>query len=222
MYLLQFCVNLHCIVTYIYCCLSQISRRLQSQNLFQCIWPVINILQAHSYKIAKLLNKKLLNFVNLPNTLITKISQEVAEDLHNIQLNGNNRIISLDIKDPYFNLPTKNILHTTAFWLSRNNNDHVIIEQTLHLLKTILEQNYFQHNNQFYQPSKGITIGYPISSTLEEIYLQYLEEKYIKHCLEHKDIIYYWRHVDDLLIMHDQSRIKVDKILNLSTISMLT
>jgi len=123
-------------------------------------------------------------------------------------------MISLDIKDLYVNLPTKNILHTTAFWLSRNNNDQVIIDQTLHLLKTTLGQNYFQHNNQFYQLDKGITMGSPISSTLAEIYLQYLEEEYIKHCLEHKDIVYYRRYVDDLLIIYDQSRIKVDKILN--------
>jgi hypothetical protein len=57
-------------------------------------------------------------------------------------------------------------------------------------------------------------MGSPISSTLEEIYLQYRDEKYIKHCLEHKDIIYYRGYTDDLLIIYDQRRIKVDKILN--------
>jgi hypothetical protein len=57
-------------------------------------------------------------------------------------------------------------------------------------------------------------MGSPISSTLAEIYLQYLEEKHIKHCLEHKDVIYYKIYVDDLLIIYDQSSIKVDKILN--------
>jgi predicted lactoylglutathione lyase len=138
----------------------------------------------------------------------------VAQELHNIQLNGNNRMISFDIKDLFVNLPVKYILRTTAFWLNRNNNDPMIIEQTLYLLKTILEQNYFQHNHQFYQPNKGITMGSPISSTLAEIYLQYLEEKYMKHYLEHKDIVYYRRYVDDLLIVYDQSRRNADKILN--------
>ena len=57
-------------------------------------------------------------------------------------------------------------------------------------------------------------MGSPISSTLADIYQQYLEEKYIKHCLEHKNIIYYRRYVGDLLIIYDQSRIKVDKTLN--------
>ena len=155
------------------------------------IRPVINSLHTPSYKTATLLNKKLISLVNLPNTFITKNSHEVAQDLHNIQLHSNNRLITLDIKDLFTNLPIKNILNTTAFWLNMNKNDRMLIEQTLHLLKTVLEQNYFQHNNQFYQSHKGITVGSPTSSTLAEIYLQYLEEKYIKHCLEHKDILYY-------------------------------
>ena len=55
--------------------------------------------------------------------------------------------------------------------------------------------------------------GSPISRTIAEIYLKYLEEKYIKHCLEHKDILYYRRYVDDLLI-YDQNEISADKIHN--------
>jgi len=71
------------------------------------IRPVINSRHAPAYKTAKLLNKKLLNLVNLPNTFITKNSHEVAKDLHNIQLHSNNRLISLDIKDLFTNLPIK-------------------------------------------------------------------------------------------------------------------
>ena len=33
-------------------------------------------------------------------------------------------------------------------------------------------------------------MGSPISSTLAEIYLQFLEEKYIKQWLESKEIVY--------------------------------
>jgi len=91
------------------------------------IRPVINSRHAPSYKTAKLLNKKLLSLVNLPDTFITKNLNEVAQDLHNIQRHSNNRLISLDIKDLFTNLPIKNILHTTTFWLSKNN-DWMLIE----------------------------------------------------------------------------------------------
>jgi len=57
-------------------------------------------------------------------------------------------------------------------------------------------------------------MGSPISSTLAEIYLQYLEEKYIKHCIKDKDILYYRRYVDDLLLIYDQNEISAEKIHN--------
>ena len=104
--------------------------------------------------------------------------------LNNMQMNENSRIIALDIKDLYVNLPIKNILHITEFWLNKSNQDRVTTHQILYLLETILKQNYFQHNNHFYHPNKGITRGSPVSSMLAEIYLLYLEETYVKHCLE--------------------------------------
>jgi hypothetical protein len=55
-----------------------------------------------------------------------------------------------------------------------------MITETLYFLKVILKQNYFQYNNQFFQPKKGIAMGSPISSTTADIYLQFLEELYIK------------------------------------------
>jgi len=54
-------------------------------------------------------------------------------------------------------------------------------EQIIRLLKVIIEQNYFQYNNQYFKPEKGIAMGSPISGTLAEIYLQLIEERYIKH-----------------------------------------
>jgi hypothetical protein len=41
----------------------------------------------------------------------------------------------------------------------------------------------------------------PISGTLAEIYLQLIEELYIKHWIESQEIVYYKRYVDDILII---------------------
>jgi len=117
-------------------------------------------------------------------------------------------MITLDIKDLYVNLPIQNILHITKFWLNKHNNSNMITEQTLYLLKVILKQNFFQYNNQFFQPEKGIVMGSPNSSTIAEIGLQFLKEIYIKQWLESKEIIYYKRYVDDILIIFDQNRWK--------------
>ena len=70
------------------------------------IRPVINNIQTPSYKPAKYLNKKLNQLVQLPYTYATRNSNEVAQALHRIQINEH-KIIILDIKDLYVNLPIK-------------------------------------------------------------------------------------------------------------------
>jgi hypothetical protein len=87
-----------------------------------------------------------------------------------------------------------------------HNNTNIITEETLQLLEVVLKQNYFQNNNQLFQPVKGITIGSPTASTIAEIYLQFLEEMHIKYWLENKEIIYYKRYVDDILIINKRTK----------------
>jgi len=42
-----------------------------------------------------------------------------------------------------------------------------------------MKQNSFQYDGQIFQPQKAIVLGSPISGTMAEIYLQYLEAIYI-------------------------------------------
>ena len=74
------------------------------------------------------------------------------------------------------------------------------------MLKTILKQNYFQYNEQLFQTEKGIAMGSPISSTMAEVYLQCLEETYVKQWLDSKEIVYYKRYVDDVLVIYDKNQ----------------
>jgi hypothetical protein len=127
--------------------------RIKTHKETKPIRPVINSTQAPSYKIAKFLNKTLQNLTNLSNTFIAKNSQEVALDLNKIQIHNNNKLLTLDIKDLYVNMPTHDILRITKYWLDKQNTDQTTTQQILMLLKVIMKQNYFQ----FYQPHKGIT-----------------------------------------------------------------
>jgi hypothetical protein len=57
-------------------------------------------------------------------------------------------------------------------------------------------------------------MGSSISSTIAEIYLQFLEEIYIKQWLEGKEIIYCKRYVDDIPVVFDQNRTDEKTIIN--------
>jgi retron-type reverse transcriptase len=78
-----------------------------------------------------------------------------------------------------------------------------ITKQIITLLETILQQNYFSFENNLYQPEKGISMGSPISNTIAEIFLQLLENTYLKQLLDTKSIIFYRRYVDDILMIYD-------------------
>jgi hypothetical protein len=146
------------------------------------------------YKVARYINKRLQDLIALPYTYNTKNPQEKLEEIMKLQINEHMRIITLDIKDMYVNLPIKEIIQTAQFWINKNNkNNKELNEQTLHILNTITKQNYFQYEEQIFQPQKGIAMGTPISGTMAEIYLNYLETIYIKHCLDNKEIVFYKR-----------------------------
>ena len=77
-----------------------------------------------------------------------------------------------------------------------------------------MKQNYFQYNEQLCQPEKGIAMGSPISSIMAEVYLQYIEETYVKQWLDSKEITYFKRYVDDILIIYDQNKTNEQTILH--------
>jgi len=134
------------------------------------IRPVINHTQAPSHKLARHFNRKLRYLLPLPNTYNVKNSQEIAEGIINIRINEHMKLITLDKKDPYVNVPTQGVLQAAKFWLQKSSNNVGMNKQILTLLKTVMEQNYFQYNNQFYKPDKGIAMGSPISGTIAEVY----------------------------------------------------
>ena len=82
------------------------------------------------------------------------------------------------------------------------------------MLHIIIKQNYFQYDGQIFQPEIGIGMGSPISSTIAEMYLQHLENIYLKHWLDSKEIMFYKRYVDNILIMFDQRKIDEHIILH--------
>ena len=131
-----------------------------------------------------------------------------------MQINEQMKIITLDIKELYVNLPIQGIIRTTKFWLNKNINDNGLIKQTLYMLKTIMKQNYFQYNERLFQPEKGIAMGSLISSIMAEVYLWYIQETYVKQWLDSKEITYYKRYVDDILIIYDQNKTNEQTILH--------
>jgi len=133
--------------------------------------------------------------------------------LTNLHINKNNKLITLDIKDLYTNLPKQGINWPAKHWLQQTNISQEESIQIILLINIIMEQNYFQYNNQFYKPQKGIIMGSPLSGTLAELYLQRIDKDFIKQWLDSQKIKYYRRYIDDIIIIYDKDKTKGEHIL---------
>ena len=74
------------------------------------IRPVVNNMNAPANKISKLLVNRLNNLLNLRSHCIVNDSTALASDLTKMKLDENHRMITLDIKDLYVNIPIQETL----------------------------------------------------------------------------------------------------------------
>jgi hypothetical protein len=74
------------------------------------------------------------------------------------------------------------------------------------MVNVILNQNYFQYDGKYFKATKGVTIASLISGFIAELYLQHFEESSIRHWLESREILYYRRYADAVLIIFYQTK----------------
>jgi len=72
-------------------------------------------------RTAKKLNRLLINHLHLNNQYKTTNSTTLANDLTKLKINGNHRLLTLDIKDLYVNIPIDEAINT-KIQLAKNNN----------------------------------------------------------------------------------------------------
>jgi len=138
-------------------------------------------------------------------------SSTLAQDLTKLNINKKHRLITLDIKDLYVNIPITETIDIARTQLLIYN-DPEITTKICRLLETILQQNYFIFQEQIYQPDKGKVMGSPISDTIAEIFLQHLEHIHIRLLIFSKQILFYAHYVDNILIIYDTQSTNQDNL----------
>jgi hypothetical protein len=113
----------------------------------------------------------------------------------------------------YTNIPTESINNIITEILNKLNINIQITNEIILIIKTILDQNYFRYNNQFFQQIEGLPMGAPTSSILSEVYLQYLEHNNIINILTKFNIENYNRYVDDIFIMYNKTKTSIQDVI---------
>jgi hypothetical protein len=141
------------------------------------IRPVINNIYAPTHKVAKHIYQKVKDSINLKYEYNIKNRGKIAENLCKLKLNPDYKLLTMDIKDLYVKIPINHTLNITNKLLNNNQVDEHITKDIMSILKMITNQNYFQYEGKFYQPTTGVAMGSSLSSILAEVFLQDLEQQ---------------------------------------------
>jgi hypothetical protein len=87
-------------------------------------------------------------------------------------------------KNMYTSMPQQELLNIIHEAMENNYTQSEHINEIMSLVKIILNQNYFQHNNQTFKQQDGMAMGAPTSAILSEIFIQYLEHNSIQKVLQ--------------------------------------
>jgi hypothetical protein len=176
------------------------------------IKQVVNWKNSPAYNLAKFITNTLKETVDLPFTYNIRNSIQLIYDLNNITINENTRICSFDTKDMYTNIPQQDATHIIHNILQNYNEN--VANNILNMLQIVLQQNYFQFDNQYYKQNVGLAMGAPTPAIIAETFLQNLEHNQIYNILTKYIIIGYFRYVDGILIIYDINKTHIDTIIN--------
>ena len=114
----------------------------------------------------------------------------------------------------YTNIPTHETLSVIDTACNKNLVEEWLKRDIINLSKTIIDQNYFQFEELTYKQNDGLAMGAPTSSIFSEFYLQHHENSRIYDLLRNHNIAGYFRYVDDILIIYDESTMNIKDLLH--------
>jgi hypothetical protein len=179
------------------------------------IRPVVNFMNAPTYKLCKFLNTKLNNKLNYTQDYSVKNSLDLISKIKDVNIPTNTMFISFDVSNMYTNIPTKETMEILKENLRKNNVPKNELDDISKLLKTTLNQNYFEFNSKYYKQNDGLAMGSPISGTLANLYMNHLETTKIMNAENpfFDKIIYWHRYVDDIICLFEGEENQCNELL---------
>jgi hypothetical protein len=103
-------------------------------------------------------------------------TSQCAEALTKLKIHRMSRMIALEIKNLYTNIPNNEVLDLIKAKLQKGAVwDSKIQQEITELVKVTVSQSYFDSDNTYWQQGSGTPMGSLISSILAEIFLQNLD-----------------------------------------------
>lgn len=173
--------------------------------------PVVSYIGAPAYKLAKKLNSLLKAKSSFQPKYSLINSVDLIKKIQSVSLPRNAKLLSLDVESLFTNVPYQETLNILKNHLEKRRLHPGEIDELILLTTLCMEQNYFQFNNQYYRQKEGLAMGSPLSPLMADIFMDNFENKYLIH---DRNILYYYRYVDDILICWTGTNRQLDLFLN--------
>lgn len=159
--------------------------------------PIVSCIQSPLYNLSKYLSNCLSN-VTGKNEYFIKDSFSFKTFIDNIKIPNNYKLISLDVVSLYTNIPNDIITDIIKHkWQQIKEHTTLSCNSFIEGLNLTLNNNYFQYKTDFYQQLDGCAMGSPISSTVAQLVMEFVEENVLQKL--DFDILFFKRYVDDCL-----------------------
>ncbi len=114
-------------------------------------------------------------------------------------------IHTADVSSLYTNIPTKKGLELVEQFLNEyqsiSSTDYARIDETINLLRSVLNYNIFTFLGKTYQQINGTAMGTVVAPTYANIFMFMLERNLVNHLAKEKILLYYGRYLDDIILI---------------------
>ena len=142
--------------------------------------PILSAIKTPSYKLAKFLVPFLQPITT--NLFTVKNSFEFAEEV--VQQNQEFYMASLDVESLFTNIPLEETVDICCDSLFEKENKikNFNRQNFENLLRTALQNNYFNFNGKIYNQIDGVAMGSPLGPSLANAFLCFHEQVWLNHC----------------------------------------
>ncbi|CAF3057869.1 unnamed protein product [Rotaria sp. Silwood2] len=189
--------------------------------------PIISACNTFSYKLSKLLAKKLKHLRTNPS--IVTDTFKFVDELKNLEFtNEKIKMVSFDVISLFTKVP---LARTTQLILEKMYGpEHTCLydkgmkqdewctnckhrSELKWLLDTATKESHFLFNKKIYRQIDGIAMGSPLGPLFADVYMNYLLSK-LERRLKHNGVLYLKRYVDDCFAIIRENT-DTDKLLDI-------
>lgn len=159
--------------------------------------PIISAVKTYNYQLAKFLAEKLKPI--LEGEFMLKDTFDFVNKVSKIEPGEDQTMASFDVESLFTNVPTLETIELILDAVYKDNGKFEGLEkEDLRTLLTIcVQQSHFQFNGKFYDQIDGVSMGSPLGPLFANVFMSYLEKKYMRR-LQELGVLKWYRYVDDV------------------------